>query len=916
MPPASTAHQTAGGAYSKRSILACFLASFVALALILVPVSASNSVINPINPTTGNLLLKDFVHDATSGTLSGSIWVRNIAFSKVVRVFYSNPAGAGWAPTNFIEASYASTGTSSQEMWSFSATNPASFQPGTQFYVMYTVAGANYYDNNSNANYKIPAPNAISVALNPFTPATGNIKVISYSYDGSSTLTARFWVKNLAFNKIVNLKISTPASNGATITVPAAYTSTAANLYEIWTATSSVGASFGATSQLSVDFTVNGVLYSDGPYVVPSTGLTVPTSTVSPPITTTTTTSSTVVEPPTTTITTTTTTVIVEPPSTSTTTTTTTTTSITVPPTFPPVPPTRPHPEGPKGQAVLLESYVLDPNTGVLSGGVWVKPGSSAVLEIVCSDSKGLFTPSTTTILGTFSSASLVPGYDYWKFSGTPNGGGAGMMVLGKGRAFFLKYTASGTTSFDSNGGPWYNYRVDFPKFVPAGWKGRSVYQVVVDRFSRTDGSTNPCDFRTIFNDYCGGTWRGLINKLDYITGMGFDAIWISAVVDNTPGGYHGYWPRDFGKTNDRFGSEADLRALIAAAHDRNMLVMIDTVPNHVGPLNGNAPNQYPAPLNKPSNYHNYCEINYSANPQPPQSTFEFCRINPVNPDLNTEDPETINFLYEKMRWLDSFGADGYRLDAVRHIRMDFWPGYIQAAGNKFCLGEVATSFTPYVGSYQKVMASVHAYPTFYGIIRNVFNYKNSMKSLDDQHFFNSQAFTDVSVLGVFIDNHDQDRFLKIQPDLALLRNALAYTFFHNGLPNIYQGTEQAFADAGDYRRPVWDSGFNTTPSAGLYQWIGVMLKARRDIGRQEFVDAFAVKAGPENPVNTYVFSRKPFLVALTNLGTGSSTSVRVRASFGDNKVLRNILIPTDTIAPGADGFYTINLQGEPKIYV
>jgi len=35
---------------------------------------------------------------------------------------------------------------------------------------------------------------------------------------------------------------------------------------------------------------------------------------------------------------------------------------------------------------------------------------------------------------------------------------------------------------------------------------------------------------------------QGIINHLDYIASMGFDAIWISPVVANVPGGYHGYW--------------------------------------------------------------------------------------------------------------------------------------------------------------------------------------------------------------------------------------------------------------------------------------------------------------------------------------------------------------------------------------
>jgi alpha-amylase len=47
-------------------------------------------------------------------------------------------------------------------------------------------------------------------------------------------------------------------------------------------------------------------------------------------------------------------------------------------------------------------------------------------------------------------------------------------------------------------------------------WKSRSIYQVMIDRFARTDGSTTA----TCENyKFCNGTWAGLINKLDYIQG-------------------------------------------------------------------------------------------------------------------------------------------------------------------------------------------------------------------------------------------------------------------------------------------------------------------------------------------------------------------------------------------------------------
>lgn len=93
-------------------------------------------------------------------------------------------------------------------------------------------------------------------------------------------------------------------------------------------------------------------------------------------------------------------------------------------------------------------------------------------------------------------------------------------------------------------------------------WKTRSIYQIVTDRFARTS-DTGTCNF----NKYCGGNYRGIINKLDYIKGMGFNAIWISPILENLEDSYHGYHTTNFYKLNDHFGSETDFKELISLCH-------------------------------------------------------------------------------------------------------------------------------------------------------------------------------------------------------------------------------------------------------------------------------------------------------------------------------------------------------------
>lgn len=107
-------------------------------------------------------------------------------------------------------------------------------------------------------------------------------------------------------------------------------------------------------------------------------------------------------------------------------------------------------------------------------------------------------------------------------------------------------------------------------------WRSRSIYQVLTDRFARTDGSTiAPCN--TGDRVYCGGTFKGIQNHLDYIQGMGFDSVWISPVTAQLTGqtaygyAYHGYWQQDLYEINSHFGTAEDLKSLSKALHSRGM---------------------------------------------------------------------------------------------------------------------------------------------------------------------------------------------------------------------------------------------------------------------------------------------------------------------------------------------------------
>lgn len=111
-------------------------------------------------------------------------------------------------------------------------------------------------------------------------------------------------------------------------------------------------------------------------------------------------------------------------------------------------------------------------------------------------------------------------------------------------------------------------------------WKDKVIYQVLTDRFDTVPTTTEPCNDLT---NYCGGTFKGIYNRLDYLKDLGVDAILISPVITNVDKGYHGYWAKNLYTINDHFGTEEELAELIDGAHDLGLLVMVDVVTNHMG---------------------------------------------------------------------------------------------------------------------------------------------------------------------------------------------------------------------------------------------------------------------------------------------------------------------------------------------
>lgn len=135
-------------------------------------------------------------------------------------------------------------------------------------------------------------------------------------------------------------------------------------------------------------------------------------------------------------------------------------------------------------------------------------------------------------------------------------------------------------------------------------WQSATVYFALTDRFYNGDTSNDSSygrkkDGNQEVGTWHGGDWKGLTAKLDYLAGLGVNAVWISPIVEQVHGwvgggsgdfknyGYAGYWATDYTRLDANWGNEADLTALIDGAHQRGIRVLVDVVLNHPGYATG-----------------------------------------------------------------------------------------------------------------------------------------------------------------------------------------------------------------------------------------------------------------------------------------------------------------------------------------
>ena len=202
-------------------------------------------------------------------------------------------------------------------------------------------------------------------------------------------------------------------------------------------------------------------------------------------------------------------------------------------------------------------------------------------------------------------------------------------------------------------------------------WKEAVAYQIYPRSFMDSNGDGI-------------GDIQGIIAKLDYLKELGIDVIWVCPMF-KSPNDDNGYDISDYQKIMDEFGTMADFDQLLQEVHDRGMKLILDLVINHTSDehpwfIESRSSKEHPKRDwyiwrdgkngEEPNNWESI--FGGSAWEYDEKTNQYFLHIfSRKQPDLNWENPEVRNSLYEMINWWLDKGIDGFRVDAISHIKKE-----------------------------------------------------------------------------------------------------------------------------------------------------------------------------------------------------------------------------------------------------
>jgi glycosidase len=365
-------------------------------------------------------------------------------------------------------------------------------------------------------------------------------------------------------------------------------------------------------------------------------------------------------------------------------------------------------------------------------------------------------------------------------------------------------------------------------------WRDGGVcYEVFVRSFYDSDGDGI-------------GDLRGLIEKLDYINDgdpsisddLGASCIWLMPI--NPSPSYHGYDVSNYYRVAPQYGSNADFRRLVREAHRRGIRVIVDMVVNHTSSQHPYFKHALLHPDSPYRDWYRWSDIpgpdnEYGDNnwhPAPGGDDYYYGFFSRTMPDLDWE-TEAVREEMKRVAsfWLQEMGADGLRLDAVRHLMEDEsglstnvprvhdmmreFAAHVQEVDPAaFTVGEVFDSTAALLAYYPDQLDAYFAFSVSQAIF-------DAVRTGSGDGLLEAVLALQNTVpndrWAPFLRNHDQSRTVTwLEGDMERAKLAAALLFTLPGVPFVYYGEEIGMSgDKPDprIRTPMhWSRG----PAAGF----------------------------------------------------------------------------------------------------
>lgn len=488
--------------------------------------------------------------------------------------------------------------------------------------------------------------------------------------------------------------------------------------------------------------------------------------------------------------------------------------------------------------------------------------------------------------------------------------------VVGDSKNYLFVYleispeTAPGTLNFELSGGKAYkSFTYELKERETETNKNQGfnssdvIYLLMPDRFANgnpnndtIEGMLEPAR-RDDPSGRHGGDIKGVLDHLDYIKDLGMTAVWLTPVFENdqTPEykAYHGYAATDMYKIDRRFGSNEEFVAFVAACHEKGLKVIMDMIHNHIGdqhwwmkdlPFNNWVHDQS---IYGNTSYRGTVASDPYASAYDKDKLVKGWFVDEM-PDLDQRNEQLADYLIQNtIWWIEYSGIDGIRMDTYVYPYKEYMARWAKETLQSYpefnIVGESWVETVAHESywqqdkegeddGYNSHLPSVTDFQIHFAV-RDAFNSEFGWETgLMKLYYALSQdrLYSDPMKNVIFLDNHDIWRIFSTlgeKPDH--LKMAYAYLMTTRGIPQVYYGTELAFAAgpgewgdgakraempggwAGD-ERSVFNASERTDQENDMHQFVSTITNWRKT--SDAIHHGKLIHYVPEN--NTYVFFR------------------------------------------------------------